>query len=206
MLRLRVKTAIVASLILAAVCYGQDVWHTEADRLGALLNWQKADVIAEIGAGKGKLTVVVCDRVGKIFTTELDDKVLANLNELAKNNPNIAVVKGSESETNLPPQSCDSIFMRDVYHHFTKPAEMDKSLFASIKSGGLLAIIDQNPRAGTSVPDGAPANREGHGIPQKLLIKELTDAGFVVEKIDNDWPTRDAYHDIYCVVFRKPKQ
>jgi SAM-dependent methyltransferase len=200
----RIKTAVIGSLMLAAVCYGQDVWHTEADRLGALLNWKKTDVVAEIGSGTGKLAVVVCDRVTKLFTTELDDKALANLNELSKKNPNIMVVKGLESETNIPPQSCDSIFMRDVYHHFTKPADMDKSLFDSLKNGGRLAIIDQNPRAGTQVPDGAPANREGHGIPQKLLIKELTDTGFVVERIDNDWPTRDAYHDIYCVVFRKP--
>ena len=92
--------------------------------------------------------------------------------------------------------------MRDVYHHFTKPDEMDRSLFRSLKRGGLLAVIDMNPRAGTTVPDGVPANREGHGIPQKLLIKELTDAGFVLEKVDSSWPNRD----LYCVVFRKPKQ
>jgi hypothetical protein len=25
-----------------------------------------------------------------------------------------------------------------------------------------------------------------------------------VETVTNDWPGRDAFHDIYCVVFRKP--
>jgi hypothetical protein len=64
----------------------------------------------------------------------------------------------------------------------------------------------ENPREETSVPDGVPTNRGGHGIPQKLLISELAAAGFALEKIEYDWPSRDAYHDIYCVVFRKPRQ
>ena len=201
----RIKSTVIASLVLAVLCCGQDMWLAEADRLAPLLNWQKGDVVAEIGAGAGKFTVLASERVGptgKIYSTELDEKSLANLNALAAKNTNIVVVKGAETETNLPPACCDSIFMRDVYHHFTKPDEMDRSLFRSLKRGGLLAVIDMNPRAGTTVPDGVPANREGHGIPQKLLIKELTDAGFVLEKVDNSWPNRD----LYCVVFRKPKQ
>jgi SAM-dependent methyltransferase len=206
--RLMKIASVAVSLVLATFCYGQDFWRSEADRLGHLLDWQAGDVVAEIGAGKGQLTLQASEQVGptgKIFSTELDDKALAHLSELASTNKNIVVVKAGDTKTNLTPSCCDSIFMRDVYHHFTNPAEMDKSLFNSVKSGGRLAIIDQNPRAGTPVPDGAPANREGHGIPQRLLINELTEAGFLVEKIDNGWPG-DEYHDIYCIVFRKPKQ
>ena len=44
-----------------------------------------------------------------------------------------------------------------------------------------------------------PENRGGHGVPQIILIAELTAAGFQVVKIQNDWPADD-----YCVVFRKP--
>jgi SAM-dependent methyltransferase len=186
---------------------GQDVWHTEADRLGTLLNWRRGDVIAEIGANKGQLTLEASRRVGptgKVFSTEIDKEALAHLKELAANNKNIVVVSGGEAETNLPPACCDSIFMRLVYHHLTKPAEMNESLFRALKSGGRLAVIDENPREGTSVPEGVPANRGGHGIPQKLLISELSAAGFVLEKVENDWPSRDVYHDIYCVIFRKP--
>jgi SAM-dependent methyltransferase len=187
---------------------GQDVWHTEADRLGTLLNWRRGDVIAEIGANKGQLTLEASRRVGptgKVFSTEIDKEALAHLKELAANNKNIVVVSGGEAETNLPPACCDSIFMRLVYHHLTKPAEMNESLFRALKSGGRLAVIDENPREGTSVPEGVPANRGGHGIPQKLLISELSAAGFVLEKVENDWPSRDVYHDIYCVIFRKPR-
>jgi hypothetical protein len=93
--------------------------------------------------------------------------------------------------------------MRSVYHHFTKPREMDSSLFRSLKHGGRLAIIDQEPRKDTTIPEGVPKNRLGHGIPQKILITELKHAGFKIQTIENNWPGGDAYHPMYCVVFLK---
>jgi predicted methyltransferase len=85
-----------------------------------------------------------------------------------------------------------------VYHHLTKPAEFDASLVRSLKPGGRLAIIDFPPRAGLDPVEGVPSNRGGHGIPQKIVIEELTAAGLQVEKIVNDWPEND-----YCVLFVK---
>jgi hypothetical protein len=61
-----------------------------------------------------------------------------------------------------------------------------------------LAIIDFPPRSGLEPVEGIPANRGGHGIPQKVLIDELSAAGFQPVKIVNDWPADD-----YCVVFTK---
>jgi len=45
---------------------------------------------------------------------------------------------------------------------------------------------------------GVPSNRGGHGIPQKIVIEELSGAGLQVEKIVEDWP-----EDSYCVLFVK---
>jgi ubiquinone/menaquinone biosynthesis C-methylase UbiE len=189
-------------------CRGQDTWHEEADRLATLLKWHPGTVVAEIGAGNGKLTLEAAQRVGrsgKVYTTELDAKALSHLEELAAKEKNITVIKAAEADTNLPPACCDSIFMRLVYHHLTRPTEIDASLFRSLKPGGRLAVIDENPGAGTSVPEGVPKNRGGHGVPQGILIRELTTAGFETETVHNDWPSRDAFHQMYCVVFRKTK-
>jgi predicted methyltransferase len=89
--------------------------------------------------------------------------------------------------------------MRLVYHHFTKPAEIDASLFRSLKPGGLLAVIDREPPAGSKRVEGVPENRVGHGMPQRILVEELTAAGFQVLRTPADWPSK-----LYCVIFRKP--
>lgn len=200
------RRSFIIGLILAAftlsVCRGQDTYQAEADRLALLLNWQPGSVVAEIGAGEGEMTVVAAQRVGTaghVYTTELDTKKLAHLQELADKSKNITVLKAAAAATNLPPGCCDSIFMRLVYHHLTKPADIDASLFRSLKPGGLLAVIDEEPRPGSSRVEGVPENRGGHGVPQKILIEELTSAGFQVVKIHDDWPDEH-----YCVIFRKP--
>jgi len=194
-----VLAVLVAFQPLFSLAQDKGTYQQEADRLAVLLYWQPTSTVADIGAGHGQLTLAAAKRVGKIYSTELDDKLVTNLQQLAETEKNIVPVKATETETNLPPASCDSIFMRLVYHHFTKPAEMDASLFRAVKPGGLLAVIDEEPPANTKPPEGVPQNRGGHGMPQKLLVEELTSAGFQVVQTVDDWPNHS-----YCTVFRKP--
>jgi ubiquinone/menaquinone biosynthesis C-methylase UbiE len=186
---------------------GQDLTQQEADRLASLLQWHPGSVVAEIGAGDGQLTLAASQRVGasgRIYTNELDPTKLAQLHDLAAKSKNIVVVEGDVASANLPPACCDSIYMRLVYHHFTNPQAMDASLLRSLKPDGLLAVIDEEPRPGSTIPEGVPKNRVGHGIPQPVLIAELKGAGFEVISVHDDWP-HDEYHRMYCVVFRKAR-
>jgi predicted methyltransferase len=175
----------------------------EVRRLAELMGWKAGTVVADIGAGDGKYTFVAVERVGasgKVYATEIDAKKLAELrNEVKKRKlTNVIVVESKEVDTNLPAACCDAIFLRRVYHHLTKPVEFDANLVRSLKPGGRLAIIDFPPRAGLEPVEGVPSNRGGHGIPQKIVIEELSAAGLKVEKIVDDWPEDD-----YCVLFVK---
>jgi len=201
-----VLTLLSAVLVLAA-CHGKaQERQKEADKLATLLNWQPGSVLAEIGAGDGSLTLAAAERAGqtgRVYTTELDPDKLAKLQSLAaqQKTHNIIAVKAGQAATNLPPECCDSIFMRRVYHHFTQPEKEDASLFQSLKPGGLLAVIDFQPGEGpgdSKLPKGVPQNRGGHGMPKQLLIDELTAAGFKVMAAPTDWASPD-----YCVVFKK---
>jgi ubiquinone/menaquinone biosynthesis C-methylase UbiE len=205
----RVRFISLVTVVLAAVvflpktCAQKD---GEIARLGKVMGWKAGQAIADVGAGEGEFGFAAAEAVGetgKVYLTELDKKKLKALQEKVKRRgaKNVAVVQAAERQTNLPDGCCDGIILRRVYHHFTAPEEMDTSLLRSLKPGGLLAVIEFPPRKGLSESDpvkGVPANRGGHGIPQKILVDELTHAGFAVEQTINEWPD-----DSYCVVFRR---
>lgn len=175
----------------------------EMKRLAALMEWKPGTIVADIGAGDGSYSFAAAEHVGaagKVYATEIDAKKLEELKtEITKRRlQNVVVVESKEADTNLATACCDAIFLRRVYHHLTKPAEFDANIVRSLKPGGRLAIIDFPARSGLEPVEGVPANRGGHGIPQKVVIEELTAAGLQMEKIVNDWPGND-----YCVLFVK---
>jgi len=175
----------------------------EIKRLAALMEWKPGTIAADIGAGDGSFTFAAVEHVGaagKVYATEIDAQKLSELRaDVTKRKlQNVVVVESKEADTNLPTGCCDAIFLRHVYHHLTKPVQFDANLVRSLKPGGRLAIIDFPPRSGLDAVEGVPANRGGHGIPQKIVIEELTAAGLQVEKVVTDWPDND-----YCVLFTK---
>ena len=179
----------------------------EINRLSRVMGWKAGQTIADVGAGEGEIGFAAAGAVGetgKVYLTELDEKKREVLEEEVevRGLKNAVVVQAAEKLTNLPDNCCDAIILRRVYHHLTAPIEMDASLLRSLKPGGELAVIDFPPRKWLSENEpvkGVPANRGGHGIPQKILLDELTKAGFRIDKVLNDWP-----EDSYCVLARKP--
>jgi ubiquinone/menaquinone biosynthesis C-methylase UbiE len=206
---MRIRNILASALLLLAVfvSLGLAISNDEIQRLAKSMDWKAGQTIADVGAGEGQIGFAAAAAVGetgKVYLTELDADKVAALSAEAKHRQlkNIVIVTGVEKETRLPDGCCDSIILRRVYHHFTAPAEMDASLLRSLKPGGLLAVIEFAPRKSLTSTDpvkGVPSNRGGHGIPKKILVEELTSAGFKLDKSFDDWP-----EDGYCVFFRKP--
>jgi SAM-dependent methyltransferase len=189
--------------LVVVTAYAQDNDPKEASLLARQLKWRQGSVVADIGAGKGELTLAAAHRVGatgRVYSTEIDSDRRKLLEALAAKEKNIIVLPAGEAQTNLPAACCDSIFLRLVYHHLTKPAEIDASLLQALKPGGRLAVIDMEPKPGSDAVKGVPANRGGHGVPKKIVIEELTAAGFQHVKTMDGLPDQR-----YCIVFRKPR-
>ena len=186
--------------------------YTDDDfyRLSGLLQVQPGMTVAEIGAGEGRVTAFMANQVGSsgmIFSTEIDEDRLEDIRQAAAEagHQNVTALLGTARETNLPAACCDAIFLVKVYHHFTEPTAINQSLFESLKPGGRLAVIDFPPSPWVfwlGHPDGVPENRGGHGTPREILIKELEQAGFVIEHDIPDWWTWPQQR--ICVVARKP--
>lgn len=206
-MRKRKQLVLVLALVSLAMlaCLGA-ASSEEISRLRQVMGWKAGQTIADVGAGAGEIGFAAAGVVGesgRVYLTELDDdKRKALEKEVEKRGlKNAVVVQAAVTQTNLPENCCDGIVMRRVYHHLTAPMEMDASLLKSLKPGGELAVIDFPPRKWLSAMEpvkGVPANRGGHGIPEKILTEELTKAGFQVEKVLEDWP-----EDSYCVIAKK---
>ena len=204
----RRKIILSGALLLAVfVSLSFAISESEIQRLAQVMNWKAGQVIADVGAGEGEIGFAAAAAVGetgKVYLTELDEDKLAALQKDASRRSlkNVTVLAAAEKETKLPDSCCDAIILRRVYHHFTAPTEMDASLLHSLRPGGLLAVIEFPPRKSLTASDpvkGVPNNRGGHGIPKKILVEELTAAGFRLDKTFDDWPDEG-----YCVLFRKP--
>src|SRR5262245_21626048 len=111
-----------------------------------------------------------------------------------------STVRGDQEGSGLPAGCCDAILLRLVYHHFTDPAAMRKSLWSALRPGGRIAVVEVPPQKGWRHLEGVP-ERGGHGIAATELIGDMRSSGFEVVTHHAVWP---AENDAYCVVFRRP--
>jgi predicted methyltransferase len=179
----------------------------EVPYLVDVLGLKPGMTVADVGAGFGAHTVVLAKWIGdgKVFATDVGQRQLTVIREYVEKEAvkNVTVLEGGVAATNLPPDCCNAIFLRDVYHHITAADAFNKSLLASIKPGGRLAILDFVPRAGSTLPAGVPENRGGHGIPTTVVEAELKAAGFRHLQTIDRWPQGNQRQDLFLVLFTK---
>ena len=180
----------------------------EVPRLVELLELKPGMTIADVGAGFGAWTTAFSKWIGpngRVYSTDIGEKQLAFLRETAKKEglTNVTVLAGAERSTNLPAGCCDAILIRDAYHHLTQPSDVLRSIAASLKPGGRLAVIDFPPRPNSEIPAGVPANRMGHGVPPDVVIQEVKAAGLTMVTQNLQWSAQSQPSDLFLVVFRK---
>ena len=169
-------------------------------RLRQVLALKEGMVVADVGAGKGELTLAVAREVGSkghVFSTEIDAARLRRLGDATGSVgfDNVTVVQALSTDTGLPPSCCDAIVLRRVYHHLTDASATNASLLRSLRPGGILVIID--------LPPPFSWMRGSLGVPAQVVIDEVKGSGFELLRLINDWPGRGPLGS-YCAVFRKP--
>lgn len=168
---------------------------TDAARLIEVLQLDAGDVVAEVGAGNGSLTMAIARHVGptgRVYTSEMPSNLERLRSAVAKSDlSHIQVVEGKADSANVPDGCCDALFLRNVYHHFSVPAAMNASFLRALKPGGRLVIIDFPPRGNAAT---APPEKRGesssHGVSAETVVNELKAAGFEVtttEERPNRW-------------------
>ena len=153
----------------------------------------KGMVVGEIGAGRGRYSVILANHVGEtghIYANDIDNESLEYLDFRCKRDKitNITSIRGKERDPLLP-DNMDMIFIVNTYHHISHPVEVLKNAYPSLKSSGTLVIIDGVP--------GKYGGDSSHTTPQKELISQAKEAGFKFERVAAELKRDNIY------IFRK---
>lgn len=117
------------------------------DLLVEALDLEPGMNVADIGCGTGYHVERIAPRIlpgGVVFGVDIQQEMLDLLVQKmrAKGIENVKPVLGGEADPKLEPESCDLIFMVDVYHEIAFPYEMMRKVILALKPGGRLVLVE----------------------------------------------------------------
>jgi ubiquinone/menaquinone biosynthesis C-methylase UbiE len=144
-------------------------------------------VVADVGAGSGYMTVRRAQRVGptgKVYANDLQPAMLRAIQGKARAEPlaNVEIVEGAETDARLPAGVVDLALLMDVYHEFSHPEEMLRSIRSSLKPGGRLVLVEYRAEDPT-IPI-SPTHRMSVADARR----EVEAAGFTLVQVIEDLP------------------
>lgn len=139
-------------------------------------------IIGEVGAGTGRMTMWLADRVGetgKVYANDIDRSALDYLRRRCRRDGfhNVETIVGNVEDPGFPRNFLDIAFMINVYHHLADPVSILRNLRNSLNPHGILAIVECDP---SKVDWG-----DEHGCSrQEDMIADLEMAGFELVRIE----------------------
>ena len=191
-------TVLCLSFIFAPLLYSQDPDAWEANQTSyqppeivlKAIELKEGMVVGEIGAGRGRYSVILADAVGikgLIYANDIDKDDLDYLDLRCERDgiTNIRIIRGKEKDPLLPDNILDMIFIVNSYHHFSSPVELLKNAQTALKSSGILVIIEGVP--------GRYGRSSTHATPKEVLISQLKEAGYGFEGVAAELQRDDIY-------------
>ena len=153
----------------------------------ALLGLTPGMTVCDLGAGTGYYAVRMARLVGdqgKVYAVDIQPRMLELLGKrlASAGIKNIQPLLGGETETNLPEDSQDLIILVDVYHEFSKPREMLRSIRKALKDTGRLVLLEFR-KEDPNVPI-----RLEHKMSLAEVKAELEPEGFRIDKVLDTLP------------------
>ena len=111
------------------------------------LKFREGEVVADIGCGSGYIARRIAKKVGATGVVYGVDIQQEMLDLLAKRMAmfrieNVRPIMGDIKDPKLPPESCDTMILVDVYHEFDFPFEMVQGMIRGLKQGGRIVFVE----------------------------------------------------------------
>ncbi len=174
------------------------LFDEEAARIAAVLAIKPGTDVGDVRAGTGKWTVDLARRVGptgQVYATvgpNPPHELYRTLARAGVDNVTVIIRTPGPTTPRLPLACCDAILVRAVYHEFRQQRSLIiRNLWRNLKPGGRLLVIDFD--------ENTPEHASGHGVAMRVVLDEMTAAGFELVEIVPDWNGH-----AYAVLFRRP--
>jgi ubiquinone/menaquinone biosynthesis C-methylase UbiE len=117
------------------------------DDVVAAMKLQPGQIVADIGAGSGLLSVPVAKVVGpkgRVYAVEIDKGFFPAIMKRAADAgiANVQTVLGEFTDPKLPVRNVDVAFFHDVLHHVQDRGPYLQTLAGYLKPGGRIVVVD----------------------------------------------------------------
>jgi len=151
------------------------------DRALNALEIQPGQTVADVGAGVGYFTWRLAARVGptgRVYANDIQKAMLQKLEEnmAGRGLKNVVPVLGTITDARLPAGKLDLVLLVDVYHEFSEPQAMLRSIHSALKPGGRLVLIEYRAE------DPKIPIRPEHKMSLRLVRNEVEPEGFRFDK------------------------
>jgi ubiquinone/menaquinone biosynthesis C-methylase UbiE len=156
------------------------------------------DAFADIGAGTGYYSFRIAPLVpqGKVLAVDIQQQMLDIMGQLAKDKDvdNVEPILGTITDPKLPDGGVDWVLLVDAYHEFDHPREMMEALFADLKPGGQIVLLEFRAE------DPAVYIKPLHKMTEAQAVKEMEAVGLKHVETLKDLPWQ------HVMFFEKPRE
>jgi ubiquinone/menaquinone biosynthesis C-methylase UbiE len=170
--------------------------NEKPEELLDLLGIKEGDVVADIGAGAGFLSLRAAERVGptgKVLAVDVQPEMIEGLEMMMERvgHENIVPILGTVDDPKLPADSVDHVLMVISYHEFSHPVEMMRQVRKAMKRNGQMLIVEYKAE------DLESRVTALHKMSEAQIMKEIPALGFRRDRVIDIVPSQHVF------VFRK---
>lgn len=179
---------------------GREVYD-QRERIVQAAGIRPGSAVADVGSGTGLFTLMFAKAVGpegEVYAVDIVPTFLEHIAERVKEAgvTNVKTNLCTEKSVELPPNSVDTVFICDTYHHFEYPKNTLASIHRALRPGGQIVLVDFKRVPGESSDWILNHVRAG----EEVVTSEIEAAGF--HKIEED----DFLKENYLLKFRKVEE
>jgi trans-aconitate methyltransferase len=166
--------------------YSGDFVPTLAEKMVDMLRLSPDDTFVDIGGGSGIYTAAILDQVPLTTPPAVVDPFAEMLEGIPPELP-VEKVHMDGFEFAAEPRSYDKVLIKETIHHIDARDELIRRLHDSIEPRGALLLVHVPPDLDYPLFDAALERaRDWHAHPDELE-RQMTDAGFTVQRDAVDW-------------------